>query len=102
MSTMPGLSASNDFGAEPRGGDAHEAPRRKTWKLLVGVLLVLFSAGSVAGIVIQYVGGSSVGPAAGDQFLGSWLIELLLGGLLFVLVPAVLAAWLLRSWRRRL
>ncbi|WP_344684392.1 MULTISPECIES: hypothetical protein [Actinomycetes] len=93
MSTMPGLGEAEDWSAD--------APHRKLWKLLLGVLLLLVAVGVVIGAAAQYAGDTSSGFAAGDP-LGVYLIGMLLGGFLFVVVPAVVAAWLIWSWRRGL
>lgn len=98
MSTMGGLGGLD--GAEDWSTETGE-PHRKGWKLLVGILLLLVAAGVVVGTVAQYIGDASSGFAAGEP-LGIYLIGLLLGGFLFVVVPAVVAAWLIWSWRRGL
>ncbi|MFD5821650.1 hypothetical protein [Nesterenkonia xinjiangensis] len=106
MSTMHGIGGADDWSADSReiraeASRAEEtgAPHRKGWKLALGVLLLLVALGSLVGAVAQYIGESSSGFGAGEP-LGLYLIGMLLGGFLFVVVPAVVAAWLLWGWRR--
>lgn len=96
------MSATREIDGADDGDTASPPTRRKTWRLLLGVLLLLISAGTIAGGIAQYMGESAAGFGAGEEFLGSHVIELLLAVLLFVLVPAVVALWLLRGWRRAL
>lgn len=101
MSTMHGIGGADDWSADPREIRAEDpgAPHRKGWKLALGLLLLLVALGALAGAVVQHMGDASSGFAAGEP-LGVYLIGLLLGAFLFVAVPAVVAAWLLWSWRR--
>ncbi|GAB3191123.1 hypothetical protein GCM10027061_18080 [Nesterenkonia suensis] len=105
---MHGIGGADDWSADPRKIRAEDGPaddpgalHRKGWKLALGILLLLVALGSLGGAVAQYIGDTSSGVAAGEP-LGVYLIGLLLGVFLFVVVPAVVAAWLLWSWRRGL